>query len=33
MSAVIYTDPGAAQISFRAGGKAIIDVAKREIKL
>ena len=33
MSAVIYTDPGAAQISFRAGGKAVIDVAKREIKL
>ncbi len=33
MSAVIYTDPGAAQISFRAGGKAVIDVEKREIKL
>jgi beta-fructofuranosidase len=33
MSAVIYTDPSADRISFRAGGKAVIDVAKREIKL
>jgi beta-fructofuranosidase len=32
MSAVIYTDLSADQISFRAGGKAIIDVEKREIK-
>ena len=33
MSAVIYTDPGADRISFRAGGKAIIDVAKRGINI
>lgn len=32
MSAVIYTDLRADQISFRAGGKAVIDVTKREIR-
>ena len=33
MSAVIYTDPHAEQITFCAGGKALIDVSMREISL
>ena len=33
MSAVIFSDLCAEQITFRAGGKAMIDVSKREIKL
>lgn len=33
MSAVIYTDLCADQISFRAGGKALVDLKKREIRL